>query len=123
MKSSNLNAMTIVLGVFILFVFSYISVTNLIPSNATNKYYASDDIGIDARIIKTDIIDGRLVVNIEGDAIKGCIKTTKSNPKINDFCWIDIVDNSFSTSIFKNKKYYIWLIDKDNKISNIYEVK
>ncbi len=122
MKSNNnFSAIQIVMGVFIIGVFTYISVINILPSGSSNSYYADNSDKIDAKIVSVNYVNNKLVVDVSGSATKGCIKRTRSTPKANDLCWISISDNSFSTSVYKSKKYFIWLVDSNGLVSNMYE--
>lgn len=122
MKNNNsFSAIQIVMGVFIIGVFTYVSVINILPNGSSNSYYADNSDKIDAKIVNINYINNKLVIDVSGNASNGCIKRTRSTPKENDLCWIYISNNSFSTSVYKNKKYYIWLMDDNGIISNTYE--
>lgn len=123
MNNKNYNEFQIILGIFILVFFGYVSIINIIPNSSSNSYYTTDEDNINARITNIEITDNKLMIKTSGNAAKGCIKTTLSTPKEKDFCWININNNTFSTSIYKNKKYYIWLMDENGKIGNIHEAK
>ncbi len=47
---------------------------------------------------------------------KICLKNTKSEPDFKNICWQEVSDNQYTSSLYKNKTYYIWLMDKDNNI-------
>ncbi len=47
---------------------------------------------------------------------KICLKSTKSTPDTKNICWQEIKDNQYTTSLYKDKTYYIWLMDQDNNI-------
>ena len=117
----NNKTYVIVLGGLVLVIFAYVSFVNILPNNSSNSYLSSDEVGINASIDNIRYEQGRLIVNTLGNAKKGCIKSTRSKPESNSRCWIEVNNNSFSTSIFRYKKYYIWIMDSDGAVSNYYE--
>ena len=112
----------VVMGVIILIVFSYVSFINVLPNNSSNSYFSTEEKST-ASIEKAEYLNGVLVVNTSLNAKMGCIKSTKSVPKLNSKCWINVVDRKFSSSIYRYKKYYIWVIDDNGVISGTYEYK
>lgn len=121
MKNNKITTPIIFMSVFIFSIFTYVSFTNIFSSNSSDSYFASENNKIDAKIENTIYEKGKLTVTISGNAKKGCIKSTKTDPKENSTCWVDISDYKFSTSVLKNKTYYIWLMDNNGIISNKYE--
>ena len=111
----------IFMSVFIFSLFTYVSIINIFPNKASDSYLSTENNLINANIENMNYQKGKLVVKITGDAVRGCIKSTKTIPDSNSNCWIKINNYQFSTSILKNKTYYIWLMDNNGLISNIYE--
>lgn len=111
----------IFMSVFVFSTFIYVSMINIFPNKSSDSYLTSETNPIDAKIETTTFKDGKLIVSITGDAKKGCIKSTKTNPNNKSTCWTNIEGNKFSTSVLKNKTYYIWLMDETGEISNRFE--
>lgn len=121
MKNTKLPTPIIFMSVFVFSIFVYVSVINIFSNNSSDSYFASENSQIDAKIENTTYKNGKLIVTVSGNAKKGCIKSTKTDPKEKAACWIDISNYEFSTSVLKNKTYYIWLMDNNGLISNKYE--
>ena len=121
MNNTKLKTPIIFMSVFVFSIFLYVSVINIFPNNSSDSYFTSENSLIDAKIEKTSYKNGKLTVTISGNAEKGCVKSTKTVPDEKAACWIDINNYKFSTSVLKNKTYYIWLIDNNGLISNKYE--
>lgn len=121
MVNTKLTTPIIFMSVFVFSVFLYVSIINIIPNNSSDSYFTSENNGVDARVEKAVYEKGNLMVTISGNAKKGCIKSTKTSPNINSTCWVEINDYNFSTSVLKNKTYYIWIMDNDGVVSDKYE--
>lgn len=113
----NNNSFIVVGGVFILCIFSFVTAKNILPENNNNQYYAKPNENMTAKIDKISVSNNRLVVDFSGFPTHYCLKTTKSTPSLNSLCWNKIDNNRIETSYFEYKKYYIWIKDKENKIS------
>lgn len=94
---------------------------NVFPNKSSDSYLSTKNSLINASIENTSYQKGKLIVTITGEAIKGCIKTTKTIPDNNSACWVKINNHKFSVSVLKNKTYYIWLMDENGLISNKYD--
>lgn len=112
----------IVAGVIVLVVFTSIATLNLMPNYESNSYYVKVDEEMDAQIESINIKDGKLILTTSGDPTHYCVKSTRSKPSENNICWQKISNNVASISIFQYKKYYIWIKDKNGKISNYLSV-
>ena len=109
------------MGVFIFSIFTYASIINIFPNTSSDSYLSSENSLVSASVKSTEYNRGKLVVTITGEAEKGCVKSTKTTPDSNSNCWIKINNYQFSTSVLKNKTYYIWLMDENGLISNKYD--
>lgn len=121
MNNNKLTTPIIFMSVFIFFIFTYISIVNIFPNKSSDSYFSTENSQINASIKSTTYEKGKLIVTVTGEAVKGCIKTTKTTPDNNSACWVEINNYSFSTSVLKNKSYYIWIMDNNGLISNKYE--
>lgn len=121
MNNTKLTTPIIFMSVFIFSVFMYVSVINIFPNKSSDSYFTTENSQINAKIENAIYEKGKLNVTVSGEVIKGCIKSTKTIPDNNSTCWIKINNNEFSTSILKNKTYYIWIMDNNGLISNEYE--
>ena len=117
MKNNNMTTFIIVAGVLILCVFSSILGLNMLPNYESDSYYVKIEEEMNAKI-ESIIIENTLVkVYTSGEASKYCVKTTKTTPDINNICWKQIDNNQAEFTIYKNRKYYIWIMDEENNIS------
>lgn len=121
MNNTKLKTPIIFMSVFIFSIFTYVSIINIFPNKESDSYLSTENSLVNASIENTKYQKGNLIVTTTGEAVKGCVKSTKTTPDINSNCWIKINNYQFSTSILKNKTYYIWLMDNNGLISNIYE--
>ena len=121
MNDIKFNTPIIFMSVFIFSLFTYVSIINIFPNKASDSYLSTENNLINANIENMNYQKGKLVVTITGDAVRGCIKSTKTIPDSNSNCRIEIVNYQFSTSVLKNKTYYIWLMDANGLISNKYD--
>ena len=113
MKNNRGTSFIIVAGIFIITIFTGVVIYNLLPRNKeSNSYYVKEDNNSSAKIVSLSITNGKLNIETNNDTNEYCIKTTKTNPDNDNLCWKKI-NNKASISIYKDKKYYIWL--KDNK--------
>ena len=71
-----------------------------------------------AKIETIEIHDGKLYITTAGNPIEYCVKSTKSRPDSKSLCWNKIENNIASISIYRYKKYYIWIKDDKGNISN-----
>jgi len=120
MRSNNYTSFIIISSIIILIVFSFVITYNLLPKNVeSNAYYSKTKNDMTAKIQKITIDNNKLTILTSGDAISYCLKTTRSTPTLNSLCWKEIKENFASTNIISGKKYYIWIKDSDNNISDI----
>lgn len=119
MKNNNGLTFIITTGVIILVIFVAIAVYNIIPKNSeSNSYYVKVNEEMSAKIEGMEIKNNKLIITTLGDALEYCVKSTKSTPNDNSICWKKISDNTASISVYKNKKYYIWIKDSKGLISS-----
>ena len=119
MKNNNLTTFIIISSIFLLCIFTVIATYNIIPNNKeSDSYYVKGSEYINAKIETVEIRDDKLYITTSGDAIEYCVKTTRSKPKLSNLCWNELENNSASISIYKQKKYYIWIKDNMGNISN-----
>ncbi|NMA51135.1 MAG: hypothetical protein GX951_04725 [Mollicutes bacterium] len=118
MKKNKITSLTIFIGIIIVFVFSLVAAVNIVrEKNESNSYYVKLGDEVDAKIEAIIIEDGKLKVDTSGNALEYCVKSTKTNPSINNICWKKIVDNAAEIAIYKYKRYYIWIKDVNGNIS------
>ena len=65
-----------------------------------------------------NIENGKLIITTSGDPIEYCVKSTRTAPTDNALCWKKVENNTASVSVFKYKKYYVWIKDEVGNISN-----
>lgn len=119
MKNNNGLTFIITTGVIILVIFVAIAVYNIIPKNSeSNSYYVKVNEEMSAKIEGMEIKNNKLIITTLGDTLEYCVKSTKSTPNDNSICWKKISDNTASISVYKNKKYYIWIKDSKGLISS-----
>lgn len=119
MKNNNGLTFIITTGVIILVIFVAIAVYNIIPKNSeSNSYYVKVNEEMSAKIEGMGIKNNKLIITTLGDTLEYCVKSTKSTPNDNSICWKKISDNTASISVYKNKKYYIWIKDSKGLIGS-----
>ena len=123
MKKNNVgnNKMTsfiIVTGLLVLVVFTAVLTINLSPNYESNSYYVKVGDEMSAKIEALDIKNNKLNITTSGDAKEYCVKSTKSTPDSGNICWKKIENDTASISIYKNKKYYVWIKDENGNISS-----
>lgn len=119
MKNNNGLTFIITTGVIILVIFVAVAVYNIIPKNSeSNSYYVKVNEEMSAKIEGMEIKNNKLIITTLGDTLEYCIKSTKSTPNDNAICWKKISDNTASISVYKNKKYYVWIKDSKGLISS-----
>lgn len=116
--NNKMTTFIIVTGILVLTVFTVVLGMNLMPNNESNSYYVKVGEEMSAKIEALDIKNNKLNITTSGDAIEYCVKSTKSTPDSNNICWKKINNNTASIAVYKNKKYYIWIKDTNNKISS-----
>lgn len=114
---SNSSTFIALSGVLILSVFSFIIAKNIIPNNNDDKYYAKQSEDMIARIDKITKENDKIVITTIGDSTEYCLKTTKSIPSVDSLCWNKIENNKVEVSYLKYKKYYVWIKDTEERIS------
>lgn len=116
-SKSNITSFIIVAGIIVLVVFSGVLALNLLPNYESNSYYAKTEV-ISASIESLEYKDNILTIKTKGNAKSFCVKSTRSTPEDNNLCWKNIDNNMATTSIYSNKKYYVWIKDENNNVSS-----
>ena len=119
MKKNNSTSFIVFAGIFALCVFTFVAAYNLLPNNReSNSYYVKVGDEMSAKVEALDIKGGTLNITTSGDAVEYCVKSTKSTPELNNICWKKIENNTASLSIYRYKKYYVWIKDTNGSISS-----
>lgn len=119
MKDNNELTFIITAGILVATIFTSVLIYNLMPKNSeSNSYYVKVNEEMSAKIESLEIKNSRLNITTSGDALKYCVKSTKSTPLENSICWKNIENNKASISIYEYKKYYIWIMDTKGQISS-----
>ena len=116
-KNNNMTTFIIVSGITVLCIFAMVLAVNLLPNHESNSYYVKVEDNMGAKIEELYINNNKLIITTSGDAKEYCVKSTKSTPETNNICWKQIENNTASISIYKYKKYYVWIKDNSNNIS------
>lgn len=122
MKNNNQPTFIIVSGIVVLIVFVSVLIINMLPGQESNSYYVKVGDDMSAKIESVNIINHKLILQTSGNPIEYCVKSTKTVPENNSVCWKEIINNSASISVFPYKKYYVWIKDSENNISNYVSV-
>ena len=117
-KNNNMTSFIIATGIIVLLVFTVVLGINILPNYESNSYYVKVGDEMSAKIEALDIKDNKLNITTSGDAIYYCVKSTRSTPESNNICWKKIENNTASISVYKYKKYYVWIKDTNNIISS-----
>ena len=119
MKENNELTFIITAGVLVAVIFTSVLIYNLMPKNTeSNSYYVKVNEEMSAKIESLEINNSKLNITTSGDAIKYCVKSTRSTPSESSICWKNISNNKASISIYEYKKYYIWIMDTKGQISS-----
>ena len=121
-NENNTSTFIIVAGIIILIIFAVVTAINLLPNYESNSYFVKVDEEMSAKIENINIKDGKLLITTSGDPIEYCVKSTRSAPAANALCWSKVENNKASISVFRHKKYYIWIKDEKGNISNYLSV-
>lgn len=116
-KNNNMVTFIIVSGILVLCIFAIVLAVNLLPNHESNSYYVKVEDNMGAKIEELYINNNKLIITTSGDAKEYCVKSTRSTPESNNICWKQIENNTASISIYKYKKYYVWIKDNSNNIS------
>lgn len=116
MKKNN-NTFIALSGITILCIFSIITAKNILPDSDNNHYYAKPNENMTAKVEEITKENSKLVIKVSGSPTEYCLKTTKSTPSNNSFCWNKIEEEKIEVSYFEYKKYYLWIKDKEDRIS------
>ena len=117
MKNNSITSFIIVLGIIIFIIFSSVLLVNLLPSYESNSYYGKVDVDMDAKLEYMHVDNYKLNIKTFGNAIEFCVKATRTTPEINNICWKKLNNNNGSVSVYRHKKYYVWIKDSNNNIS------
>ena len=119
MERTKSTSFIVIIGIIVLLVFIGVAVFNILPNNKeSNSYYVKVNDDMSAKIEGLDIDGNNLNITTSGDAKEYCVKSTKSTPEKNNICWKKINDNTATISIYKYKKYYVWIKDANGNISS-----
>lgn len=119
MKNNNSTTFIVIAGIIVLCVFTFVTVYNLMPNNKqSTSYYVKVEDEMSAKVEALDIQGNMLNITTSGDALEYCVKSTKTTPDNNNICWKKIDNNNASISIYKYKKYYVWIKDTNGNISS-----
>ena len=113
-----MTSFIIVAGVIVLVVFATVLAINLLPNYESNSYYVKVGDEMSAKVEALDIDNNKLNITTSGDAVEYCVKSTRTTPESNNICWKKIENNTASISIYKYKKYYVWIKDTSGNISS-----
>ena len=117
-NNNNMTSFIIVAGVIVLVVFATVLAINLLPNYESNSYYVKVGDEMSAKVEALDIENNKLNITTSGDAVEYCVKSTRTTPESNNICWKKIENNTASISIYKYKKYYVWIKDTSGNISS-----
>lgn len=121
MNSSKNITFLILGGAFILGIFIYTSAINILPNNSSSSYFSIDNIRPTATINNITFYDGNMMISTNENNVYICAKQTKTIPSVKSICWKKVIDNKVEIPVYEGKKYYIWLKDENNNISNYKE--
>lgn len=82
-------------------------------------YYAKSD-NINGSIDKISV-DDYININLSGNILNYCMKTTRTKPTNSSLCWTKVDSNSLKLNYIKGKVYYIWIMDNEGNISSEYQ--
>ena len=117
-KNNNMTSFIIVTGIMVLLIFTAVLGINLLPNYESNSYYVKVNDEMSAKIEALDVKSNKLTITTSGDTIEYCVKSTRSTPESQNICWKKIDNNTASISIYKYKKYYVWIKDTSGNISS-----
>lgn len=117
-KNNNITSFIIITGIIVLVIFTGVLTINLLPNYESNSYYVKVGEEMSAKIDSLDIKNNKLYITTLGDSKEYCAKSTRTTPDSNNLCWKEINNNTASISIYKNKKYYVWIKDTNGNISS-----
>ena len=117
-NNNNMTSFIIVAGILVVVVFAGVLAVNLLPNYESNSHYVKVEDEMGAKIEALDIKGSKLNITTSGDAYEYCVKSTRSTPESNNICWKKITNNTASISIYKYKKYYVWIKDTNGNISS-----
>ena len=122
MDNTKTTSYMIILGILIVGVFTYTIVLNIYTDKtSSNLFFSKTEQEANATIESIKTINDKIIINTAGDAKEICIKTTKTNPKLNSICWTKVENNTLETTVYSYKTYYIWIKDSSNHISDVTE--
>lgn len=116
-KNNKTTSFIIVAGIIVVTIFACVLGINLSPNYESNSYYVKVGDEMSAKIEALNIDNDKLTITTSGDAIEYCVKSTRSTPDANNICWKKINNNTASISIYKYKKYYVWIKDEKGNVS------
>jgi hypothetical protein len=117
------NKFVLISFIAIITILICVSVQNIVYNKNPNIYYANVNKPINQKIYAIELNNNNLSFKTKDDVLSYCLKTTKSSPNINSLCWQNVNNNSVKESIMTGKRYYLWIKDDSNNISDIFIIK
>ncbi|MDE5888788.1 MAG: hypothetical protein K2H20_02085 [Bacilli bacterium] len=72
-------------------------------------YIDEENVG---KIESWNIENNKLLIKTSGEVTQFCVKSTKSEPTDKDICWKEIKEDKGTSTIYHNKRYYVWIRDE-----------
>lgn len=116
MKNNNIATFIIISSIIILTVFTSVCSYEFLQKSETDPYYSQVITGKEAQIISIENKETSLVIKTK-NAVKICVKSTVSKPKVDSMCWKKIENDIHEENIIKQKKYYVWVMNEENEIT------
>lgn len=105
----------LVIGILFFSIAVYVINNNYSNMQANSTGYVNEDV----RNISYE--NNKLRIDVSSNIDKYCIKTTKTKPEKNNICFNKITNTAYA-SIYEYKKYYLWLLDKNDVVSDYIEI-
>ena len=116
MKKNKQSSYIIFFGIIILAIFITTIYINLKHNNESDYYYGKTTVESDATIESIEIQNNTIYIVASGNVKEYCLKTTINTPTLNNLCWKEMENNSVTVNVYKNKRYYIWIKDTNDRI-------
>ena len=117
-KNNNVTSFIVVVGLVVVSIFTTVLVMRLLPNNESNSYYVKVEDEMGAKIEALDNENQKLKIITSGDASKICVKSTETTPDAGNLCFKEIINNESVVSVYKGKRYYVWVMDTKGNVSN-----